>query len=84
MINQDLVKRLQCPISGKALTLSQDGSFLLSEAAACRFPIKNGIALLLPDYAQPLSVENNEASLQQESLETVKSNSGHKNPTMER
>lgn len=47
----DLLELLRCPITRSKLTL--DGEHLVSELEQLRYPLRDGIPVLLPDEAQP-------------------------------
>lgn len=53
-LNSQMVQYLRCPKTHEALVLSEDGAFLINASATWRYPIDNGIALLLPEHAQAL------------------------------
>jgi len=50
-INRDLLDVLVCPITRSKLR--QDGDELVSEAEGLRYPIRDGMPVLLPDEATP-------------------------------
>ena len=52
MMDNNLLALLRCPIDGNPLELSDDGAYLINQAAQRRYPIENGIAMLLPEHAQ--------------------------------
>lgn len=54
----DMVNLLRCPIDGSALSLSADGAWLIS--AHRRYPMINGIAMLLPEQALALEEKKDE------------------------
>ncbi len=54
MLNEDLLQCLRCPIDGQALKLSEDGLWLVHVQGLRRYPVSNGIAMLLAEHAQPL------------------------------
>lgn len=50
----DFAKLLRCPIDGQDLTLSEDGRYLINRAGGRRYPITDGIAMLLGENAESL------------------------------
>ena len=46
-----LLKNLVCPISKGDLILDKKMNFLISKKAKLKFPIRNGIPILLPEEA---------------------------------
>lgn len=51
----DWAKLLCCPIDRQPLVLSEDGAWLENCTGGRRYPIENGIAMLLPEHAVPLT-----------------------------
>lgn len=49
LMAQDLLDILRCPVTGSRLR--QEGDELVSEAGGWRYPIRNGVAVLLPGEA---------------------------------
>lgn len=60
MMKPDIINILRCPIDGGELRLSADGAWLIQASARRRYPIVNGIAMLVPEQAQALSEEEQE------------------------
>ncbi len=57
MVREEFVKRLRCPIDGQALTLSADGRYLINQTGGRRYPIRDGIAMLLGENGEALPEE---------------------------
>ncbi|SUO95115.1 Trm112 family protein [Suttonella ornithocola] len=53
-MNKDMISLLRCPIDGQPLSLSTDEKWLENKAANRRYPIDNGIFMLLADDAQSI------------------------------
>src|SRR4051812_25044683 len=49
-VDQWLLEKLVCPITHSKLRV--EGEFLVSEAGGLRYPVKDGLPVLLPDAAQ--------------------------------
>ena len=47
----DLLDVLVCPLTRTPLKLTEDGSCLISEKAHLKYPIRDGMPILLPDQA---------------------------------
>ncbi len=50
-ISADLLKIIVCPLTKKPLIYDKQNQVLISKGAGLAYPIKNGIAILLPDQA---------------------------------
>ena len=57
------LEMLVCPLTKTRLTLSADGTELISVAAHLAFPITEGVPLLSLDEARPVTDEELEAKL---------------------
>jgi len=63
-LDADFVKQLRCPLSQSLLC--QEGDFLVAQGSGLKYPIQNGIAVLLVDRAHlPAGVETFEQLLAQ-------------------
>ncbi len=49
--DKELLKNIVCPISKDDLIFDEKTNFLISEKAKLKFPIRNGIPILLPEEA---------------------------------
>lgn len=56
-INSELLAILACPKCKGELQLAEDGSGLICEACRLKFPIEEGIPVMLIDKADPLDQE---------------------------
>ena len=52
--DKELLKNLVCPITKGSLTFDEETNFLISEKAKLKFPIRNGIPILLPEEAEKI------------------------------
>ena len=52
MIAQDLLDILRCPLNPSKTRLRQEDNHLLCERALCRFRIKDGFPVLVPEEAE--------------------------------
>jgi SAM-dependent methyltransferase len=52
--NRNIAHLLQCPLTGTDIVFNDDKTFLVSAAAGRRFPIIDGIPVMLPDYSEQL------------------------------
>lgn len=55
MMDDELMSLLGCPLDPNRPPLQRRGEWLVCEACEKAFPILNGIPLLLPENAVPLS-----------------------------
>jgi uncharacterized protein YbaR (Trm112 family) len=53
--DRKLLELLVCPVSHTPLVLDEDGGWLLSKKARLKFPVRDGIPIMLLDEAQPLA-----------------------------
>lgn len=53
--NKKLLKILICPITGQPLTYDEKNQLLISPKAKLAYPIRDGIAVMLPEEARKLS-----------------------------
>lgn len=49
-IDPDLLAILRCPVTRSPL--HQDGDFLIAETGGLRYPVRDGIPVMLPEEAQ--------------------------------
>lgn len=49
-IDEFLMQTLRCPITLSKLT--RDGDFLVAEVGGMRYPVRNGIPVMLPEEAE--------------------------------
>ena len=54
IISKKLLEIIACPKCRGELKLSEDGNFLICENCKIKYPIEDGIPILLVDEAQPL------------------------------
>lgn len=54
--DNELLSRLVCPVSGGPLSMSIDGTELLSQSARLAFPIRDGIPILVIGEARETSI----------------------------
>lgn len=59
---QELLKFLQCPISGGKLEYSQEKNMLFSPLAKVFFPIINGVPILLVEEALNINPKEKDAN----------------------
>ncbi len=52
--NTNLTRLLVCPISGGALYYDKNENYLISKVAKIKFPVRNGVPILLASEAKPL------------------------------
>ena len=52
--NTNLTRLLVCPISGGALFYDKNENFLISKAAKLKFPIRDGVPILLASESRPI------------------------------
>lgn len=50
--NRRMLEALVCPVTGSKLTYDSETQELISKAAKCAFPIRNGVPVLLVDEAR--------------------------------
>ena len=50
-----MLELLVCPLGGAALTLHPENGVLISRRARLAYPIRDGVPILLPSEAEPLS-----------------------------
>lgn len=50
-----LLERLVCPVTRTPLRYDEAAGELVSEAAGLAYPIRDGVPVMLPDEARPLS-----------------------------
>lgn len=55
MMNEKLLNLLACPISQGKLEWDADLGRLISRDAKVSYPVENGIPVLLPERAEPLT-----------------------------
>ncbi|MCU0832747.1 MAG: Trm112 family protein [Rhizobiaceae bacterium] len=53
-IDPKMLELLVCPLTKGPLDLDEDGEWLTSRKAKLRFPVRDGIPILLADEAQPI------------------------------
>lgn len=58
MLPNDVIALLRCPLDGQPLLQTEDGKWLITQDGTRRYPIENGIAHLLAEYAQNLQADN--------------------------
>jgi uncharacterized protein YbaR (Trm112 family) len=56
-LDRKTLEMLVCPLTKTRLTLSRDGSELISSAARLAFPIRRGVPLLSLDEARTIELE---------------------------
>ncbi|MGQ0741189.1 MAG: Trm112 family protein [Alphaproteobacteria bacterium] len=52
-----LLEMLVCPVSKTALIYDRARQELISKAAGLAYPIRDGVPIMLPDEARPLSAD---------------------------
>ena len=52
--NNNLTRLLACPISGGALYYDQKENCLISRVAKIKFPVRNGVPILLAAESKPI------------------------------
>jgi uncharacterized protein YbaR (Trm112 family) len=58
--NPKLLDILVCPVTKATLTYDRERQELISRPAGLAYPIRNGIPIMLPGEARPLSDEERE------------------------
>lgn len=53
-IDPKLLELLVCPLTKGPLDLETDGAWLVSRKAKLRYPVRDGIPILLADEAEPV------------------------------
>ncbi|WP_306259024.1 Trm112 family protein [Pararhizobium sp. IMCC21322] len=53
--DRKLLELLVCPVSRSPLVLDESGDWLLSKKARLKFPVRDGIPIMLLDEAEPLT-----------------------------
>lgn len=53
--DRKLLELLVCPVSRGNLMLDDSGEWLLSKKAKLKFPVRDGIPIMLLDEAEPLT-----------------------------
>lgn len=53
-LSPDLLEILACPKCKQPVEPSPDGSWLICAACGLRYPVQDGIPIMLPEEAQPL------------------------------
>ncbi|WP_133011447.1 Trm112 family protein [Marinomonas flavescens] len=56
-MNKVLLDILVCPVTKAPLTLSEDGTELISKAGGMAYPVRDGIPVLLETEARTLNAE---------------------------
>lgn len=52
--DRKLLELLVCPVSRAPLVLDESGDWLLSKKAKLKFPVRDGIPIMLLDEAEPI------------------------------
>ena len=52
--NTNLARILVCPISGGALYYDKNENYLISKVAKLKFPVRNGVPILLVTESKPI------------------------------
>ena len=52
--DRKLLELLVCPVSRSSLVLDESGDWLLSKKARLKFPVRDGIPIMLVDESEPL------------------------------
>ncbi len=52
--NTDLTRLLVCPFSGGALYYDKNGNYLISKVAKIKFPVRDGVPILLVSESKPI------------------------------
>ena len=52
--NTNLTRLLVCPISGGALYYDKDEKYLISKVAKIKFPVRDGVPILLASESKPI------------------------------
>ena len=53
-LDEELLRLLRCPVSREPLRLSEDGRWLICDAARLRYPVLEGIPRLTAEAAEKL------------------------------
>ena len=53
--NTNLTKLLVCPVSGGALYYDKNENYLISKVAKIKFPVRDGVPILLASESKPIS-----------------------------
>ena len=53
--NTSLTRLLVCPISGGALYYDQNEKYLVSKVAKLKFPVRDGVPILIATESKPIS-----------------------------
>ncbi|MDO5091194.1 MAG: hypothetical protein Q4D61_06570 [Cardiobacteriaceae bacterium] len=61
MTTSAIIDRLRCPLDGQRLIASDDGQWLVTADGTRRYPVEDGIARLLPEYAQDIPAQGTSA-----------------------
>lgn len=61
-MDKRLLDILVCPVTKGPLTYNQDTQELWSKSSRLAYPIRDGIPVMLPDEARPLTTEEIEKS----------------------
>ncbi|MBR7888509.1 Trm112 family protein [Marinomonas sp. A79] len=56
-MNKTLLNILVCPVTKAALTLSKDGTELISKVGGMAYPVRDGIPVLLETEARTLTAD---------------------------
>ena len=56
-IDPKLLEILVCPVTKLPLRYDAEAGELVSDAAGLAYPIRDGIPIMLPDEARPLSID---------------------------
>ena len=52
--NTDLTRLLVCPVSGGALYYDKNENYLISKVAKIKFPVRDGVPILLVSESKPI------------------------------
>jgi len=52
--DRKLLELLVCPVSRSSLVLDEGGDWLISKKAKLKFPVRDGIPIMLLDEAEPI------------------------------
>ena len=53
--DRKLLELLVCPVTRSPLVLEEGGAWLVSKKARLKFPVRDGIPIMLLDEAEPLN-----------------------------
>ena len=53
--NTNITRLLVCPISGGALYYDKNENYLISKVAKIKFPVRDGVPILLASESKPIS-----------------------------